>query len=109
MRLLRAAAGVLGAPFRFTALGFLRAYRLTLSRLLAPRCKYFPSCSAYAEEAIRSRGIVIGLFLATWRLLRCNPWSAGGIDRVPKRESVRMYDYIIHRGSDTHPHGEVTS
>jgi len=77
----------------------LGAYRVTFSRVLGPRCKYYPSCSAYAEEAIADRGIAAGLFLAAWRLLRCNPWSQGGIDRVPRRGSVGLYDYITHRRS----------
>ena len=90
---------VLGAPFRFVALVVLGAYRLTFSKMFAPRCKYYPSCSAYAEEAIRERGFVAGVLLAGWRLLRCNPWSDGGIDRVPARGSVRLYDYVTHRRS----------
>ena len=58
----------------------IRAYRLLVSPLLPPRCKYHPSCSAYAVEAIETFGILRGITLATWRLLRCNPWSHGGYD-----------------------------
>jgi putative membrane protein insertion efficiency factor len=51
---------------------------------LTPRvCKYEPSCSCYAEQAIRRHGVLRGLGLAGWRLLRCNPWSKGGYDPVP--------------------------
>ena len=51
---------------------------------LTPRvCKYEPSCSCYAEQAIRHHGVARGLGLAGWRLLRCNPWSKGGYDPVP--------------------------
>lgn len=60
-----------------------------VSRLLPPRCKYHPSCSQYCLDAVRQRGILTGLVLAAWRLLRCNPWSLGGIDEVPKRENSR--------------------
>jgi putative membrane protein insertion efficiency factor len=55
-------------------------YRLLVSPLVGARCKYHPSCSQYALDAIREWGVVRGLLLAGWRLLRCNPWSHGGVD-----------------------------
>ena len=58
----------------------LRFYRRFISPTLAPRCKYHPSCSAYAVQAIERYGILRGLVLATWRVLRCNPFSHGGYD-----------------------------
>jgi putative membrane protein insertion efficiency factor len=58
------------------------AYRLLVSPLLGPRCKYYPSCSQYALDAIREWGILRGVVLAAWRLLRCNPWSHGGVDHA---------------------------
>ena len=61
----------------------LRLYRAVISPALGPRCRYYPSCSAYAEEAIREHGIVRGTGLGVWRLLRCNPFSHGGYDPVP--------------------------
>jgi hypothetical protein len=57
-------------------------YRRLISPLLGPRCRYEPSCSAYAEQAIREYGILRGVVLAAWRILRCNPWSHGGHDPV---------------------------
>ncbi len=57
-------------------------YRRLISPLLGPRCRYEPSCSAYAEQAIREYGILRGVVLAGWRILRCNPWSHGGHDPV---------------------------
>jgi putative membrane protein insertion efficiency factor len=57
-----------------------RAYRALLSPLLGPRCKYHPTCSQYALDALREFGFVRGTILAGWRLLRCNPWSHGGVD-----------------------------
>ena len=57
-------------------------YRLTLGALFPTTCKYHPSCSQYAIDAVRSRGLVHGSALAGWRLLRCNPWSRGGYDPV---------------------------
>jgi hypothetical protein len=60
----------------------IRIYRWTISPALGNRCKYEPSCSRYAEQAIRRFGILRGLALAGWRILRCNPWSHGGFDPV---------------------------
>ena len=59
----------------------IRLYQLTISRLLpANPCKYPPSCSEYAVLAIRKHGVLKGVAMAGWRLLRCNPWSEGGVD-----------------------------
>jgi uncharacterized protein len=57
-----------------------RGYQRLLSPLLPARCKYHPSCSQYALDALREYGLFRGLVLAGWRLLRCNPWSHGGVD-----------------------------
>jgi putative membrane protein insertion efficiency factor len=58
------------------------AYRRFLSPLLPRRCKYEPTCSRYAIDAVQEFGVVRGAILAGWRLLRCNPWSHGGYDPV---------------------------
>jgi len=65
------------------ALFLIRAYQLTLSPLLGNRCRYFPTCSAYAREAIDKYGFLRGTSLGIRRLLRCHPFHAGGIDPVP--------------------------
>ncbi len=62
----------------------IRLYQLTLSPLLGPRCRFYPSCSEYALEALRLHGSRRGLWLALRRLCRCHPWHAGGIDPVPR-------------------------
>lgn len=62
-----------------------RGYQLIVSPWLAPTCRYYPSCSAYALGALRIHNPLTALVLATWRLLRCNPWSKGGVDPVPGR------------------------
>jgi uncharacterized protein len=67
---------------RTLALLPVHAYRLLASPLLGPRCKYHPTCSQYAIDAIREVGAARGLALAAWRVLRCNPWSHGGVDHV---------------------------
>jgi len=61
------------------------AYQRYISPALGPRCRYVPTCSNYALTAIRVHGPIKGLILASWRLLRCNPWSHGGVDHVPDR------------------------
>ena len=67
----------------------IRLYQRVLSPLLPSRCKYHPSCSEYAVQAIRMHGVMRGLVLAGWRLLRCNPLSNGGIDRVEEQRLFR--------------------
>jgi uncharacterized protein len=66
----------------FAAL-LIRIYQWTLSPLLGPRCRFYPSCSQYALEAIERFGLVKGGWLAVARLARCHPWHAGGFDPVP--------------------------
>lgn len=64
-------------------IGLVQLYRLAVSPVLAPSCRYWPSCSEYAIEALRRHGAARGSWLAARRLCRCHPWSAGGIDEVP--------------------------
>lgn len=64
---------------RETVLLPVHAWRL-ISRWLPPRCKYYPSCSQYCLDAVRGRGVIVGLPMAAWRIVRCNPWSLGGVD-----------------------------
>jgi putative membrane protein insertion efficiency factor len=73
-------------------------YQRYVSPAIPQRCKYEPTCSRYAVDAIREYGILRGLVLAGWRLLRCNPWSHGGYDPV---ESQRVFgvDHAAHRRS----------
>jgi putative membrane protein insertion efficiency factor len=61
------------------------AYQKLISPVLGQHCKYHPSCSAYAVQAVQRFGILRGLVLAGWRLLRCNPWSRGGYDPVEEQ------------------------
>lgn len=63
----------------------IKAYSLLLSPALGNRCRFYPSCSQYAATAIGRFGVLRGLGIAAWRLLRCNPWNAGGVDFVPDR------------------------
>ena len=73
---------------RWLAVLPIRLYQRLLSPVLGQRCRYYPSCSEYAAQAIARFGILKGLVLAGWRLLRCNPWSDGGFDPV---EDQRLF------------------
>jgi hypothetical protein len=68
--------------------GLIRLYQLLLSPLIGPRCRYWPSCSEYAAEAIAVHGPARGLWLALGRLLRCHPWGGSGVDPVPSRRAA---------------------
>ena len=65
-------------------LAMLRFYKRSISPLLPPACKYTPTCSEYAMEAIQKHGALKGTGLAIWRILRCNPFAKGGYDPVPE-------------------------
>jgi putative membrane protein insertion efficiency factor len=67
----------------------IRLYQRWISPALGPRCRYYPSCSDYAVQAIRELGPIRGLILAAWRLLRCNPFSHGGFDELSDRRLFR--------------------
>lgn len=73
---------VFGLP-RLMLIGFLSVYRKIISPLYGPVCRFFPSCSAYALEAVTVHGAVKGSWLAARRLARCHPWNLGGVDPVP--------------------------
>lgn len=60
----------------------IKVYQYLISPLLKPSCRYYPSCSQYAEAAIKQRGITKGLWMALKRVLRCHPWAQGGYDPV---------------------------
>lgn len=68
---------------RTLLIGAVRAYRLLLSPWVGQSCRFTPTCSAYAIQALDRHGAVVGTGLAGWRVLRCNPWCHGGCDEVP--------------------------
>ncbi|MCJ2186527.1 membrane protein insertion efficiency factor YidD [Novosphingobium beihaiensis] len=78
----RALAFVVSLP-GLLLIGIARAWQLGPSRLMPPTCRYSPSCSQYAIEAVRKHGAIKGGCLAIWRLLRCQPWGGHGHDPVP--------------------------
>jgi uncharacterized protein len=82
-------------PFRrgmlnWSLRAFVRLYQLLISPLLLPSCRFLPSCSDYAIEAIERHGALWGLGLAMWRLARCNPWGGNGYDPVPDATAWRV-------------------
>jgi len=80
----------------------IRAYRAVVSPLYGDVCRYYPSCSAYGLGSVQHRGLVVGSFLTGWRILRCNPWSRGGVDdvRMPRRRRfhVTPFGFVIPAG-----------
>ncbi len=75
---------VAGYPVRLLLLSAVRMYRLTVGQVAGGRCRFYPSCSAYAEQAIATVGAARGLALTFWRVARCSPLSPGGIDYPPR-------------------------
>jgi|SRR6478752_4720310 putative membrane protein insertion efficiency factor len=73
-------AKLLIAPIRF--------YQRFITPYTPATCVYYPTCSAYAVTALRTHGAVVGTGLTIWRLLRCNPWSSGGVDHVPSKDQL---------------------
>ena len=81
--------------------GLLTVYRKFISPMLGPRCRFYPSCSAYALEAVRLHGAVRGSWLAVRRLSRCHPFHPGGLDPVPGSGGLREVNVQDESGSDS--------
>jgi putative membrane protein insertion efficiency factor len=96
MARVREALWALGTPVRLLLVGLVRLYQVTLSGWLGGQCRFSPTCSRYAEEAIRTHGAVRGSALAAWRIARCGPFTKGGVDHVPPVRS--RYDAVIPDG-----------
>ncbi|MBV7432375.1 membrane protein insertion efficiency factor YidD [Dermabacteraceae bacterium TAE3-ERU5] len=77
-----------------------RGYQLGISRYTPPSCRYYPCCSQYGYDSLRIHGAVKGTLLTGWRLLRCNPFSHGGVDHVPPLGAWKPPEY---RGPGTTP------
>jgi uncharacterized protein len=89
-----------GALVAFLRL-LLRGYRITLSPLFGPSCRFVPTCSCYADEALETWGVWRGIGLSAWRILRCHPFSRGGLDPVPPPPPPG----VDHFGSESHQPG----
>jgi putative membrane protein insertion efficiency factor len=90
-----------GAPARIVLLASIRAYQLTVAGWLGGQCRFAPTCSHYAQVAIRRHGALKGTALAVWRVGRCNPYGKGGLDPVPenprRRDRRDRYEAVIRR------------
>lgn len=84
---------------KLLAMGLIKVYRYSISPLMAGRCRFYPTCSAYALEALNSHGFLKGSKLTVTRLLRCHPWHPGGFDPVPEPS-----DRLTRTESDNHTH-----
>jgi putative membrane protein insertion efficiency factor len=82
----------ISATLRASLLALIAGYRRCISPLLPPACRFHPSCSQYASEAITRHGVTRGSALAVRRLARCHPWCEGGVDPVPMDRSARALD-----------------
>lgn len=89
-------AWLAGTPARLLFVGMIRLYRVTIGPLGAGRCRFYPSCSVYAEKSIGELGVVRGVPLTMWRVARCSPLSRGGVDYPPSpRRMNGEYDAIV--------------
>jgi putative membrane protein insertion efficiency factor len=95
---------MLATVLRALLIGLVRAYQLIFRPILGSNCRFTPSCSDYALEAVREYGAVRGGYLATRRILRCNPWHPGGDDPVPPRDAC---DHDLALGSGGTPPGDT--
>jgi putative membrane protein insertion efficiency factor len=111
----RHALWVAGWPMRRVLVLLIAAYQATLSNVLGGACRFHPSCSEYARLAIERAGAVRGLGLAAWRVLRCSPLTAGGVDHPPSRigwptggnRPPLVYDSILHQRGAGVPRGRA--
>ena len=87
---------VSGAPARAALIAIIKTYRAVLSGWLGGQCRFAPTCSHYAEQAILTHGAIKGFALATWRVLRCNPYGKGGLDPVPSARHPWAYENVTH-------------
>ena len=89
MSLLRAAPRAVPRVPAYLGIGLIYAYRYTLGAIFPGGCKYHPSCSQYGIDALRQHGLAKGVILTGWRILRCNPWSKGGVDYAHQQRLFR--------------------
>lgn len=101
MKRLDSALWAAGAPARLLLLGLVKVYRLTLSGWLGGQCRFYPTCSHYAEDAIRTHGALKGSAMAVWRIARCGPFTGGGVDHVPPRRDRDAKYVPVTRGAAT--------
>jgi putative membrane protein insertion efficiency factor len=95
------AVETLGLLPRNAFIAFILGWRKLISPLYGDVCRYHPSCSAYGLGQVQQRGLVLGSLLTAWRILRCNPWSQGGVDEVKSGSghfAVHQNGFVVSRG-----------
>jgi uncharacterized protein len=90
----------LGRLLRTLLTGLIVGYQRFVSPMLGPRCRFYPSCSAYALQAVRVHGAAKGTALATARICRCHPWNPGGVDHVPAKGRWTSEPYVASESHD---------
>ena len=109
MRGLHRVLWVAGWPLRVVLIALIRLYRVTLSSALGGQCRFHPTCSVYAEQAIRNAGALRGSVLAAWRVARCSPLSHGGMDEPPTvNEMPFLYEAVHGAGPRATEYDAVT-
>jgi len=91
---------------KYLLMALIRVYQMTISPLLGPVCRFYPSCSHYAYEAIARHGAIYGTYLTLRRLLRCHPWNPGGVDLVPPQGERPWWS---RRRAPVDPAGSISS
>lgn len=91
---------------RNICVAILRGYRAVISPLYGDVCRYYPSCSAYAMGSIQQHGVIKGVALGSWRLVRCHPWAKGGIDDVPESRRYFNHYHLTRFGFVAAGHGK---
>jgi putative membrane protein insertion efficiency factor len=84
-------------------IGLVKAYRLLLGSWMRPSCRFYPSCSGYAIEALQRHGAIAGSYLAVWRIARCGPWCQGGEDPVPLARPRLFSRFVSSSSPDPSP------
>lgn len=95
---------------KFILVNIIKFYKNHISPHFPAKCKYYPTCSTYALDAVKKHGACKGSLLAAWRLLRCNPFSMGGIDFVPDKFTFKVEKYNYHAqetDDDTHCNNSI--
>ncbi len=99
---LQRTAAIIRGAVRSILILLVRGYQFFISPYFPSSCRYYPTCSHYAIDAIKTHGAIRGVGLTVWRILRCNPWSEGGEDPVPGKTSDCSCDHNISSDRNNH-------
>ncbi len=88
---------IVGLPFVWLLVGLIKVYQFAISPMIGPRCKFYPSCSAYAVDSLRNHGPIKGSLLSGYRICRCHPWQLGGLDPTPPKGPGALTSTLMGR------------